>query len=179
MNNTNITQISKYLSLILRHQPQSIGLVLDPNGWANIDELLLKSKLKFSFQQLVEVVETNDKQRFILNDDKTKIRANQGHSIKIDLDLKPQIPPSVLYHGTVEKFLENIKAEGLKKMSRNHVHLSKDIPTAQKVGSRRGIPIILKINIEAMISDGFIFYRSDNGVWLTDNVPVKYIHFEP
>lgn len=178
MNNTNITQISKYLSLILRHQPQSIGLVLDPNGWANVDDLLAKSKLQISFQQLLEVVATNDKQRFILNEDKTKIRANQGHSVKIDLDLKPQTPPSILYHGTVDKFLSSIQTQGLQKMNRNHVHLSKDISTAQKVGSRRGLPIILKINPEAMIHDGFLFYCSENGVWLTDSVPAKYIDFE-
>ncbi|MER0437944.1 RNA 2'-phosphotransferase [Emticicia sp. W12TSBA100-4] len=177
MSNTNITQISKYLSLILRHQPQSIGLVLDPNGWADVDELLNKSKLKFSFQQLVEVVEKNDKQRFILSDDQTKIRANQGHSIKIDLDLTPQIPPPILYHGTVEKYLDSIRTEGLKKMNRNHVHLSKDIETAQKVGNRRGIAIILKIDAEAMNNDKILFYCSENGVWLTDNVPTKYISF--
>lgn len=177
MSNTNITQISKYLSLILRHQPQSIGLVLDPNGWADVEELLNKSKLKFSFQQLVEVVEKNDKQRFILSDDQTKIRANQGHSIKIDLDLKPQIPPPILYHGTVEKYLDSIRIEGLKKMNRNHVHLSKDIETAQKVGSRRGNPVILKIDAEAMNTDKMLFYCSENGVWLTDNVPTKYIRF--
>lgn len=177
MSNTNITQISKYLSLILRHQPQSIGLVLDPNGWADVDELLNKSKLKFSFQQLVEVVEKNDKQRFILSDDQTKIRANQGHSIKIDLDLTPQIPPPILYHGTVEKYLDSIRIEGLKKMNRNHVHLSKDIETAQKVGSRRGIAIILKIDAKAMNNDEILFYCSENGVWLTDNVPTKYISF--
>lgn len=177
MSNTNITQISKYLSLILRHQPQSLGLVLDPNGWANVDELLKKSRLKFSIQQLLEVVEKNDKQRFILSDDKTKIRANQGHSIKIDLDLSPQIPPNILYHGTVEKYINDIKKVGLKKMNRNHVHLSKDMGTAQKVGSRRGTAIILKIDAEAMSSDGILFYCSENGVWLTDNVPTKYISF--
>lgn len=177
MSNTNITQISKYLSLILRHQPQSIGLVLDPHGWANVDELLNKSKLKFSFQQLIEAVENNDKQRFILNTDQTKIRANQGHSIKIDLDLKPQTPPNILYHGTVDKYLDNIRLEGLKKMSRNHVHLSKDVETAQKVGSRRGSAIILKIDAATMNSDGILFYYSENGVWLTYNVPTKYIIF--
>lgn len=175
--NTNITQISKYLSLILRHQPQSIDLILDPNGWADVEELLKKSTLKFNFQQLIEVVEKNDKQRFIFNEDKTKIRANQGHSIKIDLALSPKIPPTLLYHGTVEKYLDNIRKEGLKKMSRNHVHLSKDIETAQKVGSRRGKPIILNINSEAMSHDGILFYCSENGVWLTDNVPTKYIIF--
>jgi len=127
-------QISKFLSLILRHQPEKIGLKLDENGWATINDILKKSKLRFSFEELEEVIATNDKQRFSFNDDKTKIRANQGHSLKtIDLELELQIPPSFLYHGTISKFIPEIKLYGLKKMNRQHVHLSSDRDTIKDI----------------------------------------------
>jgi len=172
-------RISKFLSLILRHRPEKIGLTLDENGWASINDVLKKSKLRFTMEELEEVVVTNDKQRFSFNEDKTKIRANQGHSLKtIDLDLKAQIPPSFLYHGTVAKFIPEIKLHGLKKMSRQHVHLSQDSETATKVGSRRGNPIILSIRVLDMHKKGYKFYLSENGVWLTDAVPVKFIDFK-
>ena len=177
MNNNRNTQISKYLSLILRHQPESISLKLDTNGWANISELLQKSNLKFSFDELEEVVATNEKKRFSFDETKSKIRANQGHSISIDLALLPQNPPNILYHGTVAMFIQDIKQEGLKKMSRQHVHLSKDIETAKKVGNRRGKAIILSIKAEEMVKNGFQFFCSDNGVWLTDHVPAQFIEF--
>lgn len=172
-------QISKFLSLILRHKPEKIGLTLDENGWATISDILEKSKLRFSFEELDEIVATNDKQRFSFNLDKTKIRANQGHSLKtIDLDLKPETPPAFLYHGTVLKFIPEIKLHGLKKMSRQHVHLSKDRDTAIKVGSRRGKPVILSIRTLDMQKEGHQFFMSENGVWLTDAVPPMFIDFK-
>ncbi|MBN8640822.1 MAG: RNA 2'-phosphotransferase [Flavobacteriales bacterium] len=180
MKEKEIKNISKFLSLILRHAPETIHLQLDPNGWANVNELIQKCNEKghqLDFDLLEEVVETNDKKRFAFNDDLTKIRANQGHSIEVDLNLNESKPNDFLYHGTVEKFLDAIKKEGLQKMSRQHVHLSKDIETAVKVGSRRGNPIILKINAPKMVANGFKFYLSENKVWLTDAVPSEYIEF--
>lgn len=172
-------QISKFLSLILRHQPEKIGLQLDENGWALISGILEKSNLKFTFEELEEIVLTNDKKRFSFNADKTKIRANQGHSLKtIDLDLKAQIPPEFLFHGTIERFIPSIKKEGLQKMRRQHVHLSKDKETAVKVGARRGAPVILVINALKMQTKGYQFYKSENGVWLTDEVPANFIDFK-
>jgi len=180
MNEKQKKTISKFLSLILRHRPETIGLRLDSNGWADVEELISKSEghnQPFSKADLEEIVSTNDKQRFIFNESNTKIRANQGHSIEVELNLQSQVPPELLYHGTVEKFLVSIKTEGLQKMSRQHVHLSKDIETAKKVGTRRGEPIILNVSSAAMFKDGYIFYLSENGVWLTDNVPPVYINF--
>jgi len=182
MNEKDKRKLSKFLSLLLRHQPEIIGLKLDENGWADVDELIEKSKRKrmhFSIQELEEVVITNDKQRFSFNEDKTKIRANQGHSLKtIDLEFEAVQPPEVLYHGTVDKFLGAIQEKGLQKMSRQHVHLSQDIETATKVGSRRGKPIILTINSGEMFRKGYEFYKSKNGVWLTERVPVTFIKFK-
>jgi putative RNA 2'-phosphotransferase len=180
MNDKPKKEISKFLSLILRHSPETIGLQLDDNGWADVQELLSKSaqhKHPFTKEELELVVADNDKQRFAFNGDHSKIRASQGHSVNIQLALAPQEPPEILYHGTVQKFLESIQREGLQKMSRQHVHLSKDRETAEKVGSRRGVPVILSIRSGQMQRDGILFYLSENGVWLTDNVPVKYIEF--
>jgi putative RNA 2'-phosphotransferase len=173
-------KISKFLSLILRHAPDEIGLVLDENGWADVGELIAKAAQKgmvFSREDIEEVVVTNDKQRFSYNEDKSRIRANQGHSIDVDLQLQRKEPPVTLYHGTVAKFLGMIEEQGLQKMSRHHVHLSADRLTAEKVASRRGEAIILVIRSEEMRLAGFEFFLSDNGVWLTDHVPVKYIDF--
>jgi putative RNA 2'-phosphotransferase len=175
MNEKHKKTVSKFLSLILRHSPETIGLQLDQNGWADVDELMSKSSVHFTSEELEEVVETNDKQRFAFNADHTKIRASQGHSIDIDLALQPQQPPEFLFHGTVAKFLEAIKKDGLQKMSRQHLHLSHDRQTAEKVGSRRGIPVILNISSGQMHRDGILFFLSDNGVWLTDHVPAQYI----
>ncbi|SDD57366.1 RNA 2'-phosphotransferase [Pedobacter soli] len=172
--------ISKFLSFVLRHSPETIGLSLDENGWANVDELLQKSSRDgkiLTIEMLTHVVESNDKKRFAFNNDKTKIRASQGHSIEIELNLMAVTPPEQLYHGTVAKYLEGIKKEGLLKMSRQHVHLSKDKETAVKVGSRRGLAQILTVNAGEMHRDGFQFFLSDNGVWLTDSVPENYIAF--
>lgn len=179
--NEKITKgISKFLSFVLRHSPETIGLSLDENGWANVDELLQKSSRDgkvLTIEMLTHVVESNDKKRFAFNNDKSKIRASQGHSIEIELNLKAVTPPEQLYHGTVAKYLEGIKKEGLLKMSRQHVHLSKDKETAVKVGSRRGLAQILTVNAGEMHRAGFQFFLSDNGVWLTDSVPENYIAF--
>ena len=181
MNEKDKKRVSKFLSLVLRHQPKYIDLNLDQNGWADVTELQDKSKIKnihFSIEELREIVETNDKKRFSFSEDASLIRANQGHSVKtIDLQLETVKPPEVLYHGTVEKFIDSIKVTGLQKRSRQHVHLSTDIETATKVGSRRGKPIILKIKALKMHEEGFDFFLSANGVWLTDLVPKNFIEF--
>ncbi|MNJ86154.1 RNA 2'-phosphotransferase [compost metagenome] len=173
-----LKEISKFLSLILRHKPETIGIAMDTNGWVEVDELIEKCAKKgmtFDFETLEEVVFTNDKQRFAFSDDYTKIRANQGHSVNVDLQFEPMEPGGYLYHGTVEKFLESIHTGGLQKRTRLHVHLSKDLETAIKVGSRRGKPVILKIDAVRMFRDGYPFYLSKNGVWLCDEVPAQYI----
>ncbi|MGX7688121.1 RNA 2'-phosphotransferase [Flectobacillus roseus] len=174
----NLTHISKLLSKILRHQPDLIGIQLDENGWVEVSILLqnmTKLQTSISFEQLKEVVDTNNKKRFSFNDDLSKIRANQGHSIEVDLALQTQIPPNILYHGTVEKNLDSIFEKGLSKMNRHHVHLSADTETAQKVGMRHGKPIILTIESKKMYDQGYVFYLSENQVWLTDNVPSEFI----
>lgn len=170
---------SKFLSLVLRHKPETIGLRLDGQGWADISELLEKAKNSYRLTRddLLEIVATNEKKRFALNDDGTKIRASQGHSVKVDLDLRPSIPPPVLYHGTADRFLDSIKRDGLIKMNRNHVHLSKNRETAISVGSRHGRVVVLEIDSKQMQNDGYSFYLSDNGVWLTEHVPERYIKF--
>lgn len=171
-------RIGKYISLILRHSPETIGIKLDANGWANTKELIEKCAKKgkrFSMDELEEIVATNEKKRYSFNDDKSMIRANQGHSIKIDLELTAVEPPEFLYHGTADRFYSSIQAEGIKKMSRQHVHLSKDKKTATTVGSRHGKPLILTILAGKMYADGVEFFISENGVWLTDYVDPKYI----
>ncbi|WP_166921202.1 RNA 2'-phosphotransferase [Flavobacterium poyangense] len=180
MNEKEIKRVSKFLSFVLRHSPETINLKLDENGWANVDELILQSKnqeVKLDLDALTIVVETNDKKRFAFNEDKTKIRASQGHSIDIELNLNEIEPPDYLYHGTVAASIDSIKEIGLQKMSRQHVHLSKDKETAIKVGGRRGKPIILIVAAGRMQQEGFKFYLSENGVWLTNEVPAKYIQF--
>jgi len=178
MNEQQKKKTSKFLSYVLRHHPELIYLNLDENGWANVDELITKSKNDsqgFTFEELDEIVQTNDKKRFIFNEDKTRIRANQGHSIDINLALIPQQPPEFLYHGTAQGNIESILEKGIEKRNRQHVHLSQDIETATKVGMRHGKPIILTINTEKMFDDGIEFYLSENNVWLTDFVDIKYI----
>lgn len=178
MNEQQKKKISKFLSLILRHQPEIINLTLDKNGWANVDELkekCSKNNMDFTLEELDEVVETNDKKRFIFNEGKTKIRANQGHSIDIDLALKPQQPPEFLYHGTAQNNVDSILEKGIEKRSRQHVHLSLDKETATKVGMRHGKPVILTIRTGKMYEDGVLFYLSENKVWLTDFIESKYI----
>jgi len=174
-------KISKFLSYVLRHNPDSINLTLDENGWAAVDELLecaARNGRKFSRSSLEEVVETNDKKRFILSEDGLLIRANQGHSIQIDLKLEPLKPPEKLYHGTATRFLESILQNGLQPQNRHHVHLSTDRETAMKVGQRHGKPVILAVDALQMDQDGHEFYCSANGVWLTDAVLPRYFSVE-
>ena len=174
---TDNKKVSKFLSYVLRHDPASINLKLDENGWAQIDELIKcasKNGKKLSRDQLKEVVETNDQKRFSISDDGYLIRANQGHSIKVDLALEAIEPPEKLYHGTATKFLESIFKSGLQPRNRHHVHLSKDIETAIKVGQRHGKPIVLEIEAQRMSIEGYNFYCSANDVWLTDKVPPRY-----
>lgn len=179
--------ISRLLSLVLRHKPETIGVTLDNNGWADVSILIEKLQKKedgFSFEDLLEIVETNDKKRFAFNEDESKIRANQGHSISsIDLELKPIVPPFKLYHGTDEQFVESILKIGLKKMNRQHVHMYDEskLEIATKSGGRRKKckkTIIIEIESKQMYNDGFKFYKSDNDVYLTDLVPVKYIRIK-
>ncbi|MDB5246187.1 MAG: phosphotransferase KptA/Tpt1 [Segetibacter sp.] len=166
------------LSLVLRHQPDSIGITLDENGWTDV-KLLIKQMNKHSFNVtsgiLKDVLENNNKQRFAFNDDKSKIRAVQGHSVNVNLGLVPQVPPPVLYHGTGEHCLEQIQTRGLHKMNRQHVHLSAEAETAKKVGQRKGKAVILKIEAAKMHKKGHTFFVSENNVWLTDHVPPAYI----
>lgn len=173
-----LKHISKLMSLVLRHKPETIGLQLDENGWANVQELIQKineSGTAVDEATINFVVETNDKKRFAFNEDKTGIRANQGHSIEVELNLKTLQPPDILYHGTTERFLDSILKTGLTKQQRQHVHLSELITTAKAVGARHGKPVILNINAKAMAAAGCLFYLSDNNVWLVDAVSVEYI----
>jgi putative RNA 2'-phosphotransferase len=178
MDQTRQVKISKYLSKHLRHTPERLGLTLAPGGWVNIDALLFACaahQFPLTQAELEEVVATSDKQRFSFDETKTHIRANQGHSVEVDLQLEPQIPPDVLYHGTGEQSLPAILQSGLLKMSRHHVHLSRDVETARKVGMRHGRPALFAVDTVAMQQAGFSFYCSDNGVWLVDEVPPQYL----
>lgn len=173
-----LTTISKYLARHLRHAPEDLGLTLQPGGWVPVADLLdatARAGFPISRSELIRCVETNDKQRFSFDDTGERIRANQGHSVEVDLQFEEREPPEVLYHGTVARFLPGIWAKGLDKGSRHHVHLSKDEATARKVGSRRGKPVILRVEAGRMHRDGYKFYLSANGVWLTDAVPAKYL----
>ncbi|TWU62018.1 RNA 2'-phosphotransferase [Crateriforma conspicua] len=176
-----LVSTSKFLSLVLRHRPEVIGAKLDPEGWLAIDELIAQANAHgkaLTLELLHEVVATNDKKRFALSDDGLRIRASQGHSVSgVELNLEQKTPPEILYHGTVAAFLDSIRATGLQKRSRHHVHLSPDEETATKVGSRRGKPIILRVAAETMHRDGHRFYFSANGVWLVDAVPPTYLTF--
>ncbi|MCD6051640.1 MAG: 2'-phosphotransferase [Verrucomicrobia bacterium] len=178
MNPKELTKLSKFLSLVLRHEPERIGITLDNAGWVPVIELIAacqKHGKSLTVTSLEEIVATSDKKRFAFSDDGQRIRANQGHSVGVDLGLTPVPPPEILYHGTVEKFLPSIRSEGLRKGERHHVHLSKDETTAIKVGERRGQAIILKIAAGRMHAEGHPFFLSANGVWLTDHVPPDYI----
>ena len=172
-------KISKSLSYWLRHKPEKIGILLDKEGWTDVANLVEKAKteIEFTLDELKEVVKNCDKQRFSFSEDLSKIRASQGHTTDVEIKFQEITAPPILYHGTVEQFVDSIKKGGLKAMKRHHVHLSKDIETATKVGSRRGKPIILKIDAKTMQDLGFKFYISDNGVYLTESVPKRYITF--
>lgn len=176
----NYKSLSKFMSLVLRHKPDTIGLTLDKNGWADVSGLIEKMNAHgnpATREDVQYVIDNNDKKRYVLSEDGKRIRAAQGHSLDVELDLKKEVPPFKLYHGTVEKFIPAIREGGLLKMNRHHVHLSKDEATALNVGGRRGKPLILEIAARHMHTDGHVFYLSDNGVWLTDSVPTTYISF--
>lgn len=174
----NLKSISKFMSLILRHDPGRVGIELDNEGWVEVAVLIdamNRSGKSVDLALVQEVVKSNDKQRFTFSEDGSRIRANQGHSVSIDLKLEPQVPPEFLYHGTATKNLDSIRSEGLDKRARQHVHLSADKVTATKVGQRHGKVVILNIRSGDMHRAGFEFFLSKNGVWLTDSVPVEYI----
>jgi putative RNA 2'-phosphotransferase len=169
---------SKLLSLVLRHEPSAIGLSLDSNGWADVGELLAKAGAAgtvISLEELKEIVETNEKRRFHLDSERSRIRANQGHSIDVDVEIPVSVPPDELYHGTALKSVDSILSSGLLKQNRQHVHLSSDVSTARMVGSRHGSPVVFKVASGMMHRNGHRFYLSQNGVWLADEVPVKYL----
>lgn len=171
-------QMSKFLSFVLRHEPQAIGLALDESGWADVGELIdkaAKAGRHYTPELIAEIVATSDKKRFTLSEDGTRIRAAQGHSVEVDLGLPPIVPPALLYHGTATRFLVSIREQGLRPGSRQQVHLSGDLETARKVGMRHGSPVVLVVKAGEMHAAGFAFYRADNGVWLTDHVPRAYI----
>lgn len=173
----SMTSASKFISLILRHKPETIGIQLDEHGWALVDELIegVNRTHPLDLKYLERIVALDEKQRYSFNEDHTKIRANQGHSIPVDVELRKVIPPEVLFHGTGFKYTSSIDKEGLKPKTRLYVHLSKDTDTAYKVGSRHGRPVIYTILSRQMHEDGYTFYLSENGVYLTKEVPLKYL----
>lgn len=172
-----MVKTSRYISLILRHRPEVIGISLDENGWADVDQLIQGVNMTHFLNRelLEEIVNTDSKQRYAFNEDKTKIRANQGHSISVDVGLKPVEPPEILYHGTGESHVSSIDSQGLLAQSRLFVHLSSDVETAEVVGARHGKPVIYQVLSGRMVRGGYEFYRSVNGVWLTKEVPVPYL----
>lgn len=180
MNRKDLVRHSKFLSLVLRHKPETVGLALDAQGWVAIDALLAavaRHGHPLDRATLDRVVAGNDKKRLVYSDDGSRIRAAQGHSVAVDLALKPRVPPATLYHGTVDRFLASIRAQGLRPGQRHHVHLSADEAGAAKVGARRGTPVILTIAAGALHGTGHAFYLSANGVWLTHAVPPHFIIF--
>jgi putative RNA 2'-phosphotransferase len=175
--NANV-ETSKFLSYVLRHAPESIGLSLDANGWAEIGELIDKARAaghSLDRTSLETIVAESEKKRFTLSPDGARIRAAQGHSVKVDLAIAPTEPPDVLYHGTAAKSVDTIRRQGLLPQSRQQVHLSPDIDTATKVGARHGVPVVLQVDARGMHEAGLAFVRADNGVWLTDTVPPRYL----
>lgn len=176
----SLTELSKFLSLILRHKPSAANIELDEHGWANVEELIaginqVDSNNDIDMEKLEEIVRTDNKQRYSFSEDKTLIRANQGHSIPVDVELEEVAPPEYLWHGTATKYMESIDKEGLVPKSRLYVHLSGDVETATKVGKRHGKLLMYKILSGKMKEDGYKFYRSVNGIWLTKEVPAKYL----
>lgn len=173
----SLAEISKFMSLILRHKPQVIGIELDEHGWADVEELIagISKSHMFNMEMLEQIVETDNKQRYSFNEDKRLIRANQGHSIPVDVELEECVPPEYLWHGTGMKYVEAIDKQGLIPKSRLYVHLSKDVETAKTVGQRHGNPVVYRVLSADMQKDGYVFYLSKNGVWLTKKVPVKYL----
>lgn len=178
MNRKELVRASKFLARVLRHDPDSVGIRLDPQGWVEVDALLSgcrRAGSPLSRAALGKVFEGNDKRRFVLSPDGTRIRAWQGHSVQVELGLEPRIPPAVLYHGTVGRFLPAIMGEGLRPMRRHDVHLSPDPETARKVGARRGEPVVLSVAAARMHDEGHVFRVTGNGVWLIAAVPAEYL----
>jgi putative RNA 2'-phosphotransferase len=178
MKGERLVRISKYLSRHLRHEPERLGLELAPGGWVGVDELLracAREGFPFSREELEEVVARNDKRRFSFDETGARVRANQGHSVEVDLQLERAEPPAVLYHGTGAGSADAVAAEGLKRMSRHHVHLSADAETARRVGARHGRPVVFEVDSARMAADGHDFYLSANGVWLVERVPAEYL----
>lgn len=174
----DLQKISRFISLVLRHKPETIGITLDEHGWANVDELIsgiAENHQGFSKEILEEIVRTDNKQRYSFNAGKTKIRANQGHSINVDVELEEKEPPEYLYHGTGKKYFSSIMEQGLLPKSRLYVHLSADVETAKVVGHRHGSEVVFRVDTGRMFRDGYKFYLSVNGVWLTKEVPVRYL----
>ena len=173
----DLTKTSRFISLILRHKPETIGIALDEHGWANVSELIdgISKTQYIDMAMLEKIVAIDNKQRYSFNEDKTLIRANQGHSIPVDVELPETKPPVILYHGTGEKYVKSIDEQGLIHKSRLYVHLSEDEQTAGTVGARHGKPVIYEIFAGEMYNDGYVFYLSVNGVWLTKAVPTKYM----
>ena len=174
---SKLKSVSIYLSLILRHKPEEAGITLDKHGWAKVDELIkgVRRKHPLDMETLEEIVATDNKQRYSFNEDRTLIRANQGHSIPVDVELEQVEPPEYLYHGSATKYMNSIYAHGLLPRSRLYVHLSDTPSKAIEVGKRHGKPVVYKIRSGVMYRDGFVFYRSVNGVWLTEEIPVEYL----
>jgi len=182
MTEERLIRISKYLSKHLRHQPESIGLQLEPDGWVAVEQLLAaceRNRMPITRAQLDQVVAENSKQRFSFDETGTRIRANQGHSVDVDLELPPVIPPDVLYHGTGHQTADAIRREGLVKGRRQHVHLSADVETAVNVGARHGKPTVFVVDARAMHDAGHTFWCSANGVWLADSVPPEFLSLMP
>lgn len=173
MDPLKLKKMSKSLALVLRHQPEKAGLTLDEAGWVAVDDLL--KAMRMTRVELEQVVQENDKKRFAFDGTGTRIRASQGHSVEVDLGLEGETPPNVLYHGTHPGAVDAILAGGLQKMARHAVHLSPDAETATRVGARRGKPVVLRIDAGRMAADGHAFTRSENGVWLVDEVPAGYV----
>lgn len=173
----SLKDTGKFISLILRHKPEVIGITLDEHGWAKVAELIsgIAKRQYFDMSMLEEIVATDSKQRYSFNEDKTLIRANQGHSIPVDVELEKAMPPEHLYHGTGEKYVSSIEVQGLMPQSRLYIHLSSDNNTAEKVGARHGKPVVYRISAGKMAEDGYVFYKAVNGVWLTKEVPIEYI----
>ncbi len=173
-------EISKFIALILRHKPEVIGITLDEHGWADAEQLIagISKTYPLTREMLEEIVRNDNKQRYSFNEDHTLIRASQGHSIPVDVELQKAEPPAVLYHGTAEKYVPSILKEGLLPKSRLYVHLSKDVQTAVNVGKRHGKPIVFRVDSGKMSADGYAFFLSANGVWLTKRVPVMYLTSE-
>ncbi len=179
MDDKRLVKVSKYLSKHLRHEPERLGLTLQPGGWIEVEKLLTAcagNRFPVSRAELEEVVDRSDKKRFAFDETGARIRASQGHSVEVDLQLEPVEPPEVLYHGTGHGSAATVRSTGLSKMARHHVHLSADVETATKVGARHGRPVVFAVDAAAMRKDGHTFYRSANGVWLVDNVPPQYLH---